>query len=55
MNEKIRRKIIVSRDTLIALSEGRLKFNPDVKIAFGRYVVKKPKALVKWIAGKGER
>lgn len=54
MAERGGRKLIVSRSSLTAVSEGRLKFNPEFKLKFGRYVVKKPKALVKFIGSEGE-
>lgn len=50
----VRNKVLVSRETLKALSEGRVKYNPELKVRFGRYVVRRPKALVKWIGGEGE-
>jgi len=34
------KEILVSKDTLIALSKGRIKFKPDIKIKFGRYIIK---------------
>jgi len=46
--------ILVSRESLIALSEGRLKFNPDFRIRFGRYILKKTKMLVKTIGGENK-
>jgi len=46
--------ILVSRDSLIALSEGELKYNPNLKIRFGRYIIKKPKLLVKRIGCEGK-
>ena len=39
---------------LNSLSEGRIKFNPDIKIKFGRYIIKKPKLLVKPIGSKSK-
>jgi len=36
------KEILVSKDTLITLSEGRIKFKPDIKIKFGRYIIKNP-------------
>nr|MDO8044808.1 hypothetical protein [Candidatus Baldrarchaeota archaeon] len=36
------KEILVSKGTLIALSEGRIKFKPDIKIKFGRYIIKNP-------------
>jgi len=54
MVEDPRRRILVSREALIALSEGRLKYNPRLRIKFGRYIIRRPKLLVKSIGSEGE-
>ncbi|MHA1631901.1 MAG: hypothetical protein ACTSXC_03710 [Candidatus Freyarchaeota archaeon] len=49
-----RRMVLISRDSLIALSEGVLKYNPNFRVRFGRYILRKPKLLVKRIGCEGE-
>ena len=49
-----RKMVLVSRDSLVALSEGLLKYNPDFRVRFGRYIIRKPKLLVKKIGCEGE-
>ncbi len=54
MAEATQRRILISREALIALSEGKLKYNPNLRIRFGRYIIKRPKLLVRRIGGQGE-